>query len=58
MSQTTLSVRAFASRNNSSENARPVLTIAYAEAIPEPATVVMLLAGLALLLGLSRKRFE
>jgi hypothetical protein len=55
--QTTFSVRAFASRNNFSENARPVLTIAYTEAIPEPATVVMLLAGLALLLGLNRKRF-
>jgi hypothetical protein len=34
-----------------------VLTIAYTEAIPEPATVAMLLAGLALLLGLNRKRF-
>ena len=54
--QTTFSVRAFASRSNFSENARPVLTIAYTEAIPEPATVVMLLAGLALLLGLNRKR--
>ncbi len=54
--QTTFSVRAFASRSNFSENARPVLTIAYTEAIPESATVVMLLAGLALLLGLNRKR--
>ena len=55
--QTNFSVRQFSSGDSAADVLRPVLTIEYTQAVPEPATVAMLLAGLALLLGLNRKRF-
>jgi hypothetical protein len=55
--QNTSSVREFISRNSADISMWPGLTITYTQAVPEPATVAMLLAGLALLLGLNRKRF-
>lgn len=56
--QSNFSVREFVSRDigDISKDLRPGLSITYTVPVPEPGTVGMLLAGLAILLAIARKR--